>query len=58
MESRLSEQEIAMYKAMLEKAVPYDDDAPEMNTLDGGGADRDRVRASFAKKILEEAGVI
>ena len=58
MASKLSDEEIVMYKAMLEKAEPYPDDAPEMNTLDGSGADRDRVKASFAKKVLEEAGII
>ena len=57
---KLSDDEIEKYKAMLKKAEPYPDDAPEMNTLDGNPADRDkdRVNASFAKKILEEAGVI
>ena len=58
MASKLSDEKIAMYKAMLEKAEPYPDDAPEMNTFDRREADEDRVNASFAKRILEEAGVI
>ena len=57
---KLSDEEIAMYLAMLEKAEPYPYGAPEINTLDGepSGRDEDRVAASFAKLILEEAGII
>ncbi len=37
----------------LELAEPYDEDAPEMRTLDGK-VDFARMRATMAKKFLDE----
>lgn len=58
MASKLSDEDIAMWKSVLEKAEPYAYDAPEMNTFDGDSTDHDRVMATFAKRILEEAGIL
>lgn len=48
----LSEDERKMYEADLAAAEPYSDD--EMSVLDGE-RDADRVKATFAKRILQMA---
>lgn len=58
MASRLSDEDIALWMEALNKAEPYAYDAPEMNTLDGDNVDHDRVMATFAKRTLEEAGIL
>lgn len=53
MKHELSEQEIKELKGAVKRAVPYADDDPIWNEYDGE-LDSARVRASFAKRILEE----
>lgn len=49
----LSKQEIKELKGAVKRAVPYADDDPIWNEYDGEH-DSARVRASFAKRILEQ----
>ena len=48
----LSKEDRKRLEAELVAAEPYDEDAPELRTLDGGF---DRMRATIAKKILKMA---
>ena len=50
----LSKEDRKRLEAELVAAEPYDEDAPELRTLDGG-FDFDRMRATIAKKILKMA---
>lgn len=53
MKHELSEQEIKELVETVKRAVPYADNDPIWNEYDGEH-DSARVRASFAKRILEE----
>ncbi len=50
----LSREDKERLESDLALAEPYDEDAPELRTLDGE-VDFDRMRATTAKKILEMA---
>ncbi len=52
MASILTERERKQLEADLAAAEPYDDDAPELRTLDGE-VDFDRMRATLAKRLLK-----
>lgn len=54
MASILTEDERKRLEANLAAAEPYDDDAPELWTLDGE-VDLARMMATFAKKLLKMA---
>lgn len=51
MASSLSPEDRAFFEALLAKAEPYDEQAPEANTLDGP-CDTDKLIALLAKEFL------
>lgn len=53
----LSEEDRKRLEHDLAAAEPYDEDAPELRTLDGE-VDIARMRATMAKKFLKEAGIV
>ena len=55
-QKKLTDQERQEYEDLLKQYQPYDDDDPELRTLDGPDEDIDwgRWAATFARKILEE----
>lgn len=55
MDLNLSDADRKWLEADLAAAEPYDEDSPEMNTLDGDINELDfaRVRATMAKKFLD-----
>lgn len=50
----LSKEDRERLKSDLSAAEPYDEDAPELRTMDGE-VDFDRMRATIAKKLLSMA---